>query len=195
MTHSQECSNVALHQAILVYMTERWLPVTVPGFEKLYEISNLGHVRSLPRVTRSGIRGGRVIKPVPKNKYGHLKVTLSRQDGPNVTVDVHWLVTRAFFGPPKPGEEARHGRGTVSDNSTDNLSYGTPGENQRDRLRDGTDVRGSKNYRALLTTQDVQEIRQRCEAGEQQTALAREFKISLSTVNALIHRRTWAWLD
>jgi hypothetical protein len=194
VTRSQGYTSVALYQATLVYMDERWLPVPVPSFENLYEVSNMGHVRSLPRVTRSGTRGGRVLKPVPKNKYGHLKVTLSRPDGPNVTVDVHWLVTRAFFGQPKPGEEACHGLGPVSDNSTGNLSYGTPARNQQDRLRDGTDGRGSKNGNALLLAQDVREIRRRYETGEQQTALAQEFQVSLSAVNALIRRRTWAWL-
>ena len=186
---------MALCKAIIVCMEERWLPVPVPGYEHLYEVSSLGHIRSLPRRTASGLRGGRVLKPAPKNKYGHLKVTLSGPGLPHVRYDVHWLVTRAFLGPPKPGQEARHGPGPVGDNRADKLSYGSASDNQRDRLRDGTDVRGQKNGNAKLSEQDARDIKRRVAAGEQQTALAREFRVSLPAVNALVKGRTWAWLD
>lgn len=146
-------------------------------------------------MTPSGRRGGRVLKPAPKNKYGHLKVTLSRSDGPNVTVDVHWLVTRAFLGEPEPGEETRHGKGPVSNNRLDNLSYGTFASNQQDRLRDGTDNRGARNGKTKLTVPAVREIRRRRANGEPLATLAQEFKVSYVTISAVAHRRLWAWLD
>ena len=42
---------------------ERWLPV--PGWEGLYEVSDLGRVRSLPRPRRPKMRtyGGKLLTP------------------------------------------------------------------------------------------------------------------------------------
>lgn len=57
--------------------TERWLPV--PGWEGLYEISDLGCVRSLPRAgkRRNRIYGGKLLKP-SVNAYGYLVIGLCR---------------------------------------------------------------------------------------------------------------------
>lgn len=169
---------------------ERWLPVSVLGYEHLYEVSSHGHVRSLPRSTGSGVRGGQLLKLVPKNKYGHLKVTLSNE-GCRVTYDVHWLVSRAFLGAPPPGQEARHGTTLVSDNSVDNLSYGTSADNQRDRVRDGTDQRGEHSAKAKLTWAIAREIRRRRAAGERGSDLAREFHTTQSTVWQIASNQQW----
>jgi len=46
-----------------------------------------------------------------------------------------------------------------------------------------------------LTEGQVREIRARVAAGEQQTTLAREIGVHKATVNAVILRKTWDWLD
>lgn len=171
---------------MLVRVEESWCPV--PGWELFYEVSDLGRVRSLPRQTSSGRRGGKILQPARKNTYGHLKVTLSKP-GQRVTRDVHWLVTRAFLGDPPPGTEACHGTGGASDNSLANLRYGTCAQNQQDRLRDGTDSRGEKNVRAKLTWEKVRQIRLR--ASEPHRLLAEEFGVSPAAIWQVLHNRQW----
>lgn len=71
----------------------------VKGFEKVYQVSNKGNVRSLDRteITRAGKqvkRKGKVLKPVP-NSNGYLRVCL-RHEGKEKKAFVHRLVAEAF---------------------------------------------------------------------------------------------------
>jgi|SRR5712664_341592 len=115
-------------------MEEMWLPV--PGWEGLYEVSNFGNIRSLPREAMTGragikLRQGRVLKP-GTYKDGHKHVTLSR-NGNTKCYQVHKLVLLAFVGPCPEGLQVRHLNGIPDDNHLENLVYGTPKENMKDR--------------------------------------------------------------
>ena len=79
---------------------ERWLPVV--GWEGLYEVSDLGRVRSLPRNTTRG----RVLRANPAAN-GYRQATVFRQGHPK-SVYVHHLVAEAFIGPRPEGLEIRH---------------------------------------------------------------------------------------
>ena len=52
-------------------------------------------------------------------------------------------------------------------------------------------VRGERQHSAKLTEHLVREIRRRIIAGEAQAAMAREYNVSMSSVNALVKRETW----
>lgn len=116
---------------------ERWCPVV--GFEGLYEISDLGHVRSLERVvTRSDGSTqrvpGRVLRPTT-HRSGHLQVALYR-DGKPITRYVHRLVLEAFGPPAPPGmETCRHWNDNPEDNRAENLIWGNDHQNRQDRKR------------------------------------------------------------
>lgn len=121
-------------------MTEQWLPVV--GYEGLYEVSDLGRVRSVDRVVmrRGGIpvrRKGQVMTFTARAHHGDLKVTLSR-GGKGKTWLVHRLVLTAFRGPCPPSLECLHGNGNSADNRLVNLRWGTRSENQEDSVRHGT---------------------------------------------------------
>lgn len=72
-------------------MQEVWKPVV--GYEGLYEVSNLGRVKSLPR--NGTIKEERVLIP-NDNGYGYLKLTLSKKNV--ITKYVHILVAESFLG-------------------------------------------------------------------------------------------------
>lgn len=124
-------------------MTERWLPV--PGWDGVYEVSDLGRVRSLPRRVPSRHEWhptaravpGRILRASPRGEY--LRVTLAR-DGRRYSVNVHRLVLEAFRGPAPTGMETLHGNGDGTDNRLGNLRWGTGVENQEDRRRHGRTV-------------------------------------------------------
>jgi len=118
---------------------EKWLPVN--GYEGYYEVSDQGRVRSLDRVIphlRYGRvrRAGKLLAPAVKSKYGHLGVTLCR-DNREHQVHVHVLVLEAFVGACPPGQECRHINGDSSDNRLGNLAWGTRRQNSADRARHG----------------------------------------------------------
>jgi hypothetical protein len=175
----------------MVTIPERWLPVT--GWEGLYEVSDLGRVRSLRHRTTSGMRGGRMLKP-HLNPRGYLVVELKRS-GERRTCQVHRLVLEAFTGSCPPGMEGRHGPGGKLDNRASQLCWGTQSENYGpDRVRDGTSNRGERCGTAKLTAAIVAECRQRHAAGQTQSILMREFGVTSATMSRAITGKAWAHL-
>jgi hypothetical protein len=169
---------------------ERWLPAL--GWEGFYEVSDLGRVRSLRRQTRTGWRGGQLIKPVVDRRDGYLVVAL-RRTGRRITRRGHNLVLEAFAGPRPKDRESLHGPGGKLDNRwPENLSYGTHRDNiALDRIRDGTANSGERCGSAKLTWDIVRLIRQRAANGETQDRLAAEYGVAQSTIHCAVAGQTW----
>lgn len=72
------------------------------------------------------------------------------------------------------------------------LYAGTPKQNQEDRLKHGTDNRGSKCKAAKLKEEEVVEIRQLIKNKVKLKEIARIYKISESTIKAIKQNRNWA---
>lgn len=121
-------------------MGERWKAVL--GYEGLYEVSDLGRVRSLDRwVENNGgqqFRRGVVRTSSWRGPERHrmLYVDLWR-DGSYRARKVHHLVLEAFVA-PRPGRlHGLHGDGDQSNNRPENLRWGTRTENAADQVRHG----------------------------------------------------------
>jgi hypothetical protein len=173
---------------------ERWRSVI--GYEGLYEVSDLGRVRSLDHVVirRNGypqtIRGR--IKKTPL-VAGYPSLVLHDR-GTRSTLYVHHLVVGAFIGPRPPGKEVAHWDGDETNVTLSNLRYATPIENDADKIRHGTRTEGSRNGQARLTDQQVREIRRRSALGERRCDLAEEFGISAVNITNIVHGRIWRCL-
>lgn len=175
-------------------MSEQWR--AVPGFEGLYEVSDLGRVRSLDRAETVGNRwGSKTRRFVPgrvlalkRAGRGYRAVALSVR-GEVTYANVHRLVLRAFVGERGDGQETRHLNGVRHDNRLLNLVYGTGAENQADRERHGTGQRGERNASHKLTTEDVLAIRS---ARASQATIARQFGISQGQVWRILQRQQWS---
>lgn len=120
---------------------EHWRPVRdYPG----YEVSTLGRVRSIDRVTDRGRKWrGRMMTPSSMPR-GYQVVTLWRE-GKQRTALVHRLVLAAFVGPAPEGMEALHADGDATNANLANLSWGTHAENQADQVEHGTHHNASKD--------------------------------------------------
>ena len=120
-------------ELMLTLALEIWLPVV--GYEGLYEVSNFGRIKSLPRNTT---RGG--IMKLSTDKRG-VKVVNLTKDGKQRVRLVHQLVLEAFVG-PRPegiaGEDTRHLDGNPSNNHLSNLKWGSTLENVHDMIDHGT---------------------------------------------------------
>jgi hypothetical protein len=113
---------------------ERW--IAIPGYVGLYEVSDLGRVRSVSRriATRRGGTAhfeGKLLRAHPDTR-GYIRVALC-SGGARRTVQVHRLVLTAFIGERPLGMESRHLNGDRTDARLANLSYGTRDENMADR--------------------------------------------------------------
>jgi hypothetical protein len=170
---------------------ERWRPVVDYG--GLYEVSDLGRVRSLHGGKGKGKRGG-LLRPMVAGRTNiHLRVIL-HEDGRRKTRLVHQLVMEAFVGPRPAGQEVRHGPGGVLDNRLVNLCYGSRRENMADKVRDGTLIYGEDIKNSRLTEQIVIECRRRYAAGETITVLGAEFGVNQGTIGEAVTGDTWARL-
>lgn len=100
---------------------ETWKPVL--GYEGLYEVSDMGRVKSVPRPST---RGG-ILKPSVSKKC-YLRVNLCK-NGKQKTYNVHILVWEAFKGKVPDGNEIDHLDGNPKNNRLDNLDPKTHKEN------------------------------------------------------------------
>lgn len=126
---------------------ERWLPV--PGYEHLYEVSDLGSVRSLDHWADGGtyrrLMRGRVLKP--QVSQGYLKVFLSR-DGEVGQHQVGRLVLEAFDPAPPGCQGVRvvYGPGGPQDNRLVNLMWSGICERPAVRRGEAARVRDAARY-------------------------------------------------
>jgi hypothetical protein len=112
---------------------EIWRPVV--GYEGLYDVSSLGRVKSLERLSLSGKRiRERILKPLPTARYPG--VTLHRERI-QTRHYIHRLVALAFLGPCPEGQEVRHKDGGRDCPRLSNLEYGTHAENMQDMVLHG----------------------------------------------------------
>lgn len=134
-----------------------------------------------------------LVWPFGRTSRGAGAISISGKQAPAARV----MCERRYGPPPTPRHEAAHscGKGHEGCCNPNHLRWADPGENQRDRVIHGTDVRGERAGRARLTRDDVRVIRSLCDAGENQHDIAARFGVSNSAVWAIHHRRTWAWLE
>jgi hypothetical protein len=170
---------------------EEWR--AVKGYEDHYEVSNLGRVRSLPRIV---VRRGKPMRCAGKI----LECNVTSTSGPgypvvrigNRTTNVHRLVLETFVGPRPEGCEACHCNGIRTDNRSVNLRWDTPRSNQMDRAIHGTSNRGERCGTSLLSASQVLEIRESSERG---CDLAARFGVAQQTICAIRKGRSWTHLQ
>ena len=173
---------------------ERWLPV--PDWEGLYDVSDLGRVRSYPRMTVTGMHGGGMLQAVLRGKpgYQYPHVTLARR-GTKKSVPVHKLVMLAFGPPQPPGMEVCHKNGNALDPRIGNLKWGTHRENGRDMIQHGRArgaPSGEANAKAKLTADLVRQLRAEYAAGGcTERDLAQRSGVNVSTLHRMLTRQTW----
>ena len=129
---------------------EIWKPIK--GYEDLYEVSNLGNVKSVSRIVK-GIKYGkyyeftikeRILKPNIDNK-GYYRVKLYK-DGISETKKVHRIVAESFFGDIY-NKEIDHINTIKSDNRVENLRIVTSKENANNPL---TKIHNSNSHIGIM---------------------------------------------
>lgn len=112
---------------------EEWKDIT--NYENLYQISNLGRVRSVDRLIKQyghkrqyeRLMKGKILK-LHKQNGGYMLATLTK-DGKEKKMLVHRLVAQEFIPNPQNKEQVNHIDGNKQNNCIDNLEWCTQSEN------------------------------------------------------------------
>ena len=115
----------------------------IPGYEGLYQISNLGNVKSLKR---------NKILAKNNNGNGYLYACLSK-DGQAKNYYIHRLVSQAFIPNPDNKPEVNHKDENKENNCVENLEWVTSKENTNYGSRT---KRASENCQKPINQYDLQ---------------------------------------
>lgn len=175
---------------------ERWRDIA--GFEGRYQVSELGRIRSLPRLS-AGKRqfriAGQIMRPGKAGTRGYLKVSLSTGN----TIKhkyVHHLVLETFIGPCPPSMEACHFPDPSPANCRlDNLRWDTRSQNRNDSIVMETIARGSGHGRAKLTEADIARIFVLRRSGMTQREIGELVGVNTMQVCRILKRDNWSHVN
>lgn len=179
------------------YTLEKWLPVV--GYERLYEVSDLGRVRSLPRKVPSGHTSlskprfytvrGKILSATPSNGY---LVNVLHKDGIPWSTSIHRLVAVAFVPNPLGHPQVNHIDGDRKNNLAANLEWCDAQGNADNAVQRGVVKRGEAHYRAALTDEAVIAIRA---SYEKQSVLAEKYGVTNGLISMVRTGKIWRHVE
>lgn len=187
-------------------MEEIWKDVV--GYEGLYQVSNLGRVRSLDRVIETDCRWknkitkkykGKILKlNTNKKRHGYIYCFLGRGNSKKV----HRLVAEAFLANPENKPQVNHRDMNVANNNIGNLEWVTNVENMRHAYQNGRVHkgkkginRGTKNGMNKYTEEQVKKVKRSLSAGKKIFQILKEnHYFSRGFVSKIKHEKNWKWL-
>jgi hypothetical protein len=175
-----------------INFNEQWL--SVKNYEGLYEISNMGRIRTYYNQGRKKIDiRPRLVDPYI-NRYGYKRIMFyAKHKGfKPANKAICRMVLETFIGNCPIGMEASHLDGIRSNDKLDNLIWETHLENEQRKTRQGTRPIGENSKLAKLKEKEVIEIRRLYSLGGiSMYKLAKNYKVSKKTVMCVIKRETW----
>lgn len=132
-----------------------------------------------------------------RNGYLAVACRLSPRPSPNVTVFVHHLVFWHFFKVLDPELVINHKNGNKSDNRPNNLELITNEENTRHAFATGLNCHADMIRKAAVKTRKFsdEEVRY-CRSGNKGILdLAKEFKVSKSTMSYIVNNKTYKHVE
>lgn len=170
-------------------MEEIWKDI--PGYEGLYQASNLGRVRNMKFGRKRLLR-------TKVSKKGYVDVCLSKSNVVK-THRLHKIVTLTFLGQRPEGLEVNHIDGDKKNNCIDNLEYVTRSENELHAFK----FLGKKAVPPVfygedhpshkLSQEKVNEIRILHQSGWfSASRLGRMYKVSKTAILNIVKNKAWA---
>jgi len=181
-------------------MSEEEIWKDIDGYEGLYQVSDLGRVRSLDRhvVFRKKFiifKGGKIIQPDNSVEY---PTTCLCKDGKTKRIRVHQLVAHYFIPNPENKPQINHKDGDKKNNNKENLEWVTAKENMRHAFANDlmpARPKGSDSKLSKLTDEKVIEIRRLLsDKTLNQSQIASLFNVKRLTINRIHNGKNWTHL-
>lgn len=165
---------------------EIWKPV--PGFELYYEVSNMGRMRTTPRIVGTEAGNGYLNASMPGKFLGKYGASRGRsRDRGTFRVPIHRMVAHVFLGPaPKNKPEINHLDGYKLNNRHSNLEYCNRSHNVKHAYDNGL-IRRHNTHK--LTDDQYKEIRSLySDGGWTHETLAVKYGVSAVHIGYVLHR-------
>ncbi|MDR1182031.1 MAG: NUMOD4 motif-containing HNH endonuclease [Bacteroidales bacterium] len=129
-------------------MEEIWKDI--PEYEGLYQISNLGRVKSL--FGNNQKRRDKILKPALTN-CGYLRTALTNHNKV-CHLSIHRLVAITFIPNPEDKEQINHINGIKTDNHFKNLEWCSGSENMKHAYRIGLEKPCDNGFKKAISIKD-----------------------------------------
>ncbi len=176
-------------------MEEQEIWRDVEDWEGIYQISNIGRVKSFNTNGRNGsslLKPKEIIRKLDISTNGYERVEL-RDRSIKKKYPVHRLVAKAFIPNPENKPFVNHLNGIKTDNRVENLEWCTDSENCQHAIRTGLkDI----EKKCLLTREQAEDIFKRRKIGKERVIdLVAEYGVGLHIVKTLLKGKTWKHLN
>jgi len=164
----------------------------IKGYEGLYQVSNLGRVKSLPKevvIYNGGSYKTKVkfLKPKLCNHYGYLTFNLNGKFKKQ-----HRLVAEAFIPNPENKPQVNHIDSDKTNNTIDNLEWVTASENTihayKNKLIKNNPYKGIDNNGSKFTKEDIITIRN---SNDTQRAIGKKYGVSHVVIGRIINNKSY----
>lgn len=169
---------------------EVWVPIK--GFEDLYEISNYGRLKHLPRF-RNYSKGKKIMYGEKISEYRpsiqNYARTALRKDNEIYQISIHVVVGLHFLEPVEGKDWINHKDGNKRNNHVSNLEWSTYGENNKHARDTGLNNSVSENHAlAKITNIDAFGI---FKSSSDYKELAKAYGLSPSNISCIKTGKTW----
>lgn len=174
-------------------MEETWKDIK--NFEGLYQVSNLGRVKSLTRIRSNNncVYRGRILKS-QLNNCGYEMIPLCKESK-RFLKSIHRLVAQAFIPNPDNLPEVNHLNGK-NDNRAESLEWNSKSDNMHHATKNKLIRKGENVNTAKLTQIQVKEIRNKYKPRHYtMKMLAEEYGVCHATIQKIIYLTNWKSLD
>jgi len=158
----------------------------IPRYENKYEISNLGRIKSLPKLR---CKNEKILKPIIVGGYACIDL------GDGQTIKrflIHRLVAITFLKNPQDKPQVNHIDGDKLNNNLSNLEWNTCSENQLHSIKIGLrTTKGVKNSQSKLKESDVIEI---FNDKRQYKHISKDYNVSIPTISDIKRGYSWTHL-
>lgn len=184
----------------LFCMEEIWKDVV--GYEGLYQVSSLGRIKALAKLTYHNkakcnvLRKERMFRQIFIDRWGYKRIGLTDINKKHKGWLAHRVVAMAFHPNPENKGDVNHKNGIKTDNRAENLEWATRSENCIHSFTIGLqDNKGQKHPMHKLTSAQVLEIRAKYKPYVyERKQLAKEYGVDWTTIKDIVNNKTWMHL-
>jgi hypothetical protein len=176
-------------------MGEIWKDVV--GYEGYYQVSSLGNIKGVDRWVSKTVGSdiffkGKILRQ-NTTRYGYMEIGLGKGKEGKKYFKVHRLVAEVFIPNPLNLPQVNHINGIKEDNRPENLEWCTAKYNMNHAVEIGlhSDGIGENNVSAVLTENQVREIRASKKYRGYMNDLAAKYGVHKSTISLIVRRIKW----